>query len=708
VDLGPSFAGAVYTFFLTGTGTATPVYQDGNLSVPFSVPTNTVTADANGRFPAIYLDNTIAYKVVLTAAVIPGGSRTVDPYNVALATTGSSSVEALGLSVDAQGEYAIAAPAAGGAGVTLTINATPANTGAALALIGNQPGTPLLVVNLCATTGAQTATFAATNKPGTTTSAPAGWLPVRCDGVLYYTPLWFDNNFITPPRYTFVGGSASGPIISAANVTFNGDGTLTLTGAGATASPAQWFAPATGGVGVGYYIKTTITSGGAGQTLTATGAWTNITSSGLLVQSNSGAPLTATYQISSSVTGSPVVASGTISLSGGAGVQAPSIIVGALTFNADGSIASVGGTVPGNWYLPTTGAIGASYYLQMNVNAGSSQGALGGIVAGTYTLMSPALSVYGIANVVGAFGQVSGTYNISTTNTSAGIVASGTFDLQDQSVAANFPYSYDFPASAGVTFGSNGTNWYDPVTTGIGSGYWLTVTVVSGSGTLVGITAGTPTNMGSNITLSTTGSSLACMYAISNSATGAPILCQGSLGLTYVPFGGQTDTYNTAGTFTETIPSGSSQVVMEVWGGSGFGGGGTYPTKPYTSGGGGGSGGYNKTTLAISSTDWGKTIDVVITLGAASTLTSGSKAITTMTSNAGTAGGGGVIGTPGAGGAAGSASGGATHSSGNAGVTGGAGGAGRVGTNGTGPSGGTGSIMGTSPAQPGLAVLKYT
>jgi hypothetical protein len=703
VDLGPSFGGASYEFFLTGTSTPANVYQDGYLTVPFS-PTGVVPADNYGRFPAIYLDNSIAYKVQLYNN---GGAliRTTDPYNVALATTGSSSVEAIGLAVNGAGEYTLLAPSAGGSGVTLTLYATAANNGAALAMIGNTPGTPLLIVNNSVTTGAQTATFTATNKPGTATSAPAGWLPIQCDGALYYAPIWFDNNF---RRYSFAGLAIEAPDIVAASFTLNGNGSLTLVGMGATANPTWWVSPSQTNAGAGYWINITKTGGDAGESFTAAqGAWTNITNSGLAIAANSGGTITGTYQISSSVTGSPVLGNGTISLSGGNGPQMLTIVVGALTFNTDGTITYVGGSNPGNWFVPTTPGEGSDYYLQMNATGGV--GTLGGITAGAYTLMSPALSVYGIAGIPGEPGQVSGTYNISLTNTSAGNVVSGAFDLQDQSVAANFPYSYDFPASTGVTFGSNGSNWYDPVTTGIGSGYWLTVTVVSGSGTLVGITAGTPTNMGSNITLSTTGSSLACTYTISNSATGAPILCQGTFGLTVAPFGGQTDTFSTAGTFTETIPSGSSQVVMEVWGGSGSGGGGTYPTKPYTSGGGGGSGGYNKTTVSLSSADWGKTITATIGApGTASTLTSGTKAITTMTSNTGAGGGGGVVGTPGAGGAAGSASGGATHSSGNAGVTGGAGGAGIVGTNGTGNGGGAGNIMSGVAGSNGLAVLKYT
>jgi hypothetical protein len=41
-----------------------------------------------------------------------------------------------------------------------------------------------------ATTGSQTATFTANNKPGSTATAPAKWLPIKLDGAVYYIPCW--------------------------------------------------------------------------------------------------------------------------------------------------------------------------------------------------------------------------------------------------------------------------------------------------------------------------------------------------------------------------------------------------------------------------------------------------------------------------------------------------------------------------------------
>lgn len=57
-------------------------------------------------------------------------------------------------------------------------------------LIGAGAGSAMLRINSSATTGAQTATFSATNKPGSGTTAPTKWLPVALDGTTYYIPCW--------------------------------------------------------------------------------------------------------------------------------------------------------------------------------------------------------------------------------------------------------------------------------------------------------------------------------------------------------------------------------------------------------------------------------------------------------------------------------------------------------------------------------------
>jgi hypothetical protein len=69
--------GAKAYFFLTDSSTPTPVYTTADLDVAHEVP---VEADVGGRFPAIYLDPTITYKVTVnTAADVL--LYTIDPCN---------------------------------------------------------------------------------------------------------------------------------------------------------------------------------------------------------------------------------------------------------------------------------------------------------------------------------------------------------------------------------------------------------------------------------------------------------------------------------------------------------------------------------------------------------------------------------------------------------------------------------------------------
>lgn len=62
---GAPYAGAKYTFYLTGTSTLATVYTDSALSVAHSNP---VIADANGTFAPIWLDPTKTYRAKLTTA----------------------------------------------------------------------------------------------------------------------------------------------------------------------------------------------------------------------------------------------------------------------------------------------------------------------------------------------------------------------------------------------------------------------------------------------------------------------------------------------------------------------------------------------------------------------------------------------------------------------------------------------------------------
>jgi hypothetical protein len=181
-----------YNFFLSGTTTPAPVYQNAALTVPYpatllpflstSALYNAAQSDATGTFQPIFLNPTLIYRVQLYNSV---GTliEDVDPYVPQMPAVGNGQ-----MIVNAQGEFTIAAPAAGGNGVTLTVVARSGVQ--ALTLQGAAAGTPLIIANNTVLVGTQTATFAATNKPGSATTPPTKWLPIICDGGTYFLPLW--------------------------------------------------------------------------------------------------------------------------------------------------------------------------------------------------------------------------------------------------------------------------------------------------------------------------------------------------------------------------------------------------------------------------------------------------------------------------------------------------------------------------------------
>ena len=79
--------GAQALFYLSGTTTKTPPYADGALSVQLSNP---VIADAAGRFPAIYLNDTLSYRVRLLDALGVQIGADIDPYTPGSVVTGSA------------------------------------------------------------------------------------------------------------------------------------------------------------------------------------------------------------------------------------------------------------------------------------------------------------------------------------------------------------------------------------------------------------------------------------------------------------------------------------------------------------------------------------------------------------------------------------------------------------------------------------------
>jgi hypothetical protein len=191
----PLFAGlalpsSYYNFYLSGTTTPAVVYQDAGLTLPYPAASlngsaalySVIQADGTGAFNPIFLPPTVIYRVQLynsTWTLL----EDVDPYVPAMPVTGNGQEI-----IDAQGEVTLAAPVPGGSGITLTVNARSGGT--ALELVGAGAGSPAFIANTTVLVGVQTATFAATNKPGTGTTAPTKWLPLTCDGATYYIPLW--------------------------------------------------------------------------------------------------------------------------------------------------------------------------------------------------------------------------------------------------------------------------------------------------------------------------------------------------------------------------------------------------------------------------------------------------------------------------------------------------------------------------------------
>lgn len=190
----PLFNGAVipngyYLFFVSGTTTPAPAYQDAALTLPF--PTQTIAGtpgqyavfgNGSGQYGPIYLSPSIIYRQQLYNAqgALLEDNNIIVP---ALPVSGNGPI-----TVNAEGEVTLNQPLQGGAGVTLTV--VPVAGGKAVKLVGSGAGNPAVVANSSVTVGAQTATFAATNKPGTGTTAPSAWLPIQCDGQTYYLPLW--------------------------------------------------------------------------------------------------------------------------------------------------------------------------------------------------------------------------------------------------------------------------------------------------------------------------------------------------------------------------------------------------------------------------------------------------------------------------------------------------------------------------------------
>jgi hypothetical protein len=705
--LGPTFANSYYLFFLSGTSTPANVYQNGALTSAFPL-VGRVPSDAYGRFPAIYLDSSVIYRVQFFNNL--GVQQwQQDPYTSQLSTVGTSALSAYGFQIAATGEVTLPAPNTGGSGVTLTLSSGALGT-AALQVTGTLAGNSAIIVNNSATTGTRTATFTATNKPGTATSSPAGWLPITCDGVQYYTPIWHGNNF-TPyvPNPT-----ANGEVINATSVTFTGSGLTTVTGG--TATPGNWFSPTTVGIGAGYYINITKTGGLSGVNFSvAQGAWTNIGSGGLTISNNAQAGVIGTYQLSTSVSGSPIVAAGTIYLANNNGVQSPTYNGATPLVLAGNGTATLNGGTVSSWYAPTTANIGAGYYILITQTGGTS-GTSFTAGTGSYTNITAGGLTIGVTGGTGTT-YATGTYIIASDAGGTNQLGSGSITVSGSSVVSS-SYSGTTPLNlaGNGTATLNGTaaaSWYSPTTPGVGAGYYIDITPTGGtSGVNFTAAQGAWTNIGSGgLTIDISGytgdvgtATANGTYQISNSVTGTPVLGTGTVSLSVSGLTVLHIYFSPVSGATETFPAGTSAVQIEVWGGGGGGGGGANYGVFTGGGGGGGAGGYSRSSYATSG---GKTVVYTVgaaggygtyqttgTSGVASSVHSGTQTVTTMTGNGGAPGHGGSSGVGGAGGA------GATAVGGNqANTTGAAGGAGSSSTSAGG--GGGASVVGVHDSEGG-------
>jgi hypothetical protein len=219
----------------------------------------------------------------------------------------------------------------------------------------------------------------------------------------------------------------------------------------------------------------------------------------------------------------------------------------------------------------------------------------------------------------------------------------------------------------------------------------ITLSKVTGGGTLTGTLTGTIATSGNSVTISTP------VYSIADTMTLKATATIGETSLTAVTSGNIVftpaainSTFTTSGSWI--APIGVTSINVECWGGGGGGGGGTLKAS------GGGGGGVYAIVNSFTVTP-GNSYPYNVGAGGGSGAAGGSSSFNTSTCIAagGTAG---LAGTPGAGGAGGSASAstGTTKYSGGAGATGsnfnyggGGGGSAGTGSNGTTATNGTGA-----------------
>lgn len=343
-------------FYRTGTTVLAPIYADAALFAPLpqtpvgraGVSTQAgIQADDKGRFPPIYLDPAILYRVQ-TVSVNPNTfAATVvsdtDPYiprGVGSVVTSSFRLIAAGVT----GAPSVVAS------YTLINNAIVVLTVPALGagLVGASPTFDLLGLPREIIPRSGAAAGNRINATDFTTSTPcfpvvrAGsnaielWKYLIAGGDISWT---LGNGVMRSlDRFTFVypldgiseilpttSVNLFGPqnqLINVQSVTFLLNGGTSLLGGIGAAVPVSWFTPQTSNVGSLYYIKVTRTSGPSptfqgfygGSAVNVEAAFVQLYNGAdqLQITASGSGTAVGTYQLSSSVTGTPVVAQGSI------------------------------------------------------------------------------------------------------------------------------------------------------------------------------------------------------------------------------------------------------------------------------------------------------------------------------------------------------------------------------------------------------------
>jgi hypothetical protein len=150
------------------------------ISVPGPAnPTAKVALNAVNGIAATFMRSDAAPPIDVTINVTWTGTHIFTPTAAATSVTINAVSGQSALQVNGNGNAFAARFASGASAAGVFIS--NASQGA---------GTAGLRIDSSATTGARTATFTATNKPGSGTTAPSNWLPVLLDGTLYYIPCW--------------------------------------------------------------------------------------------------------------------------------------------------------------------------------------------------------------------------------------------------------------------------------------------------------------------------------------------------------------------------------------------------------------------------------------------------------------------------------------------------------------------------------------